>query len=50
MIPSIHLPESDTHTDVLTVIDRFSKYMTFPPCSTFSTAMDLAHFTYDNIV
>ena len=30
------------HDVVFTIVDHFSKYITFIPCSTFSTALDLA--------
>ena len=35
---------------MFTIVDRFSKYVTFLPCSTNSTAVDLASLFYDNIV
>ena len=35
---------------LLTIVDRFSKYVTFVPCSTSSTALDLASLFYDHIV
>ena len=37
-----HLPHSCGHDAVFTIVDRFSKYVTFVPCSTSSTALDLA--------
>ena len=38
------------HDAVFTIVDLFSKYVIFIPCSTFSTALDLAYLFYDNIV
>ena len=35
-------PHSCEHDAVFTIVDRFSKYVTFVPCSTSSTALDLA--------
>ena len=35
---------------MFTIVDRFSKYVTFIPCSTNSTAVDLASLLYNNIV
>ena len=35
---------------MFTIVDRFSKYFTFLPCSTNSTAIDLTSLFYDNIV
>ena len=35
---------------VFAIVDSFSKYVTFVPCSTSSTALDLASLFYDNIV
>ena len=37
-----HLPFSCGHDVVFTIVDRFSKYVTFVPYSTSSTALDLA--------
>ena len=35
---------------MFTIVDKFSKYVTFLPCSTNSIALDLASLFYDNIV
>ena len=35
---------------MFTIVDRFSKYVTFLPCSTNSIAVDLVVLFYDNIV
>lgn len=45
-----HLPQSSGSDAVFTIVDRFSKYVTFVPCSTSSSALDLAQLFYDNIV
>ena len=45
-----HLPLSNGFDAVFTIVDRFSKYVTFVPCSTSSTALHLASLFYDNIV
>ena len=45
-----HFPKSSGYDAVFTIVDRFSKYVTFLPCSTNSTAIDLASLFYDNIV
>ena len=45
-----HLPPSCGYNMVFTIIDRFSKYITFVPCSTSNTALYLAKLFYDNIV
>ena len=45
-----HFPLSNGFDTVFTIVDRFSKDVTFVPCSTSSTAMDLASLFYDNIV
>ena len=45
-----HLPLSNGFDAVFTIVDRFSKYVTFVPCSTSSTALDLAFLFYENIV
>ena len=45
-----HFPLSNGFDSVFTIVDRFSKYITFVPCSTSSTALDLAYLFYDNIV
>ena len=35
---------------VFTIVDRFSKYVTFVPCKATCTASDLARIFYDHIV
>ena len=45
-----HLSLSNSFDIVLTTVDRFSKYVTFVPYSTSSTALDLASLFYKNIV
>ena len=35
---------------VFTIVDRFSKYISFVPFSISSTTLDLAFLFYDNIV
>ena len=45
-----YLPHSCGHDAVFTVVDHFSKYVIFVPCSTSKTALDLAQLFYDNIV
>ena len=35
---------------MFTIVDRFSKYVAFLPCSTNGTAVNLASLFYDNIV
>ena len=45
-----HLPHSCEHDAVFEIVDCFSKYVTFVPCSTSRTALDLASLFYDNIV
>ena len=37
-----HFPPSCGHDVVFTIVDHFSKYVTFVPCSTSSIALDLA--------
>ena len=37
-----HPPYSRGHDAIFTIVDHFSKYITFVPCSTLSTALDLA--------
>ena len=46
----IQLPLSNGFNAVFTIISRFSKYITFVPCSISSAALDLASLFYDNIV
>ena len=45
-----HLPTSEGFDLVFTIIDRFSKYVTFIPCKATCTALDLARMFYDHIV
>ena len=45
-----HLPLANGFDVVFTIANRFSKYVTFVPCSTSSTALDLVSLFYDNIV
>ena len=45
-----HLLVSSGSDAVFTIVDRFSKYVTFLPCSTTSIAVDLARLFYDHIV
>ena len=44
-----HLPTSEGFDLVFTIVDRFSKYVTFIPCKATCTAPDLARLFYDNI-
>ena len=39
-----HLPLSNGFDAVFTIVDRFSKHVTFVLCSTSSTALDLAPY------
>ena len=45
-----HLPTSEGFDSVFTIVDRFSKYVTFIPCKATCTAPDLARVFYDHIV
>ena len=45
-----HLPTSEGFDSVFTIMDRFSKYITFIPCKATCTAPDLARVFYDHIV
>ena len=45
-----HLPLFNRFDAVFTMVDRFSKYVTFVPCSTSSSALNLASLFYDNVV
>ena len=45
-----HLPPSCGHNAVFIIVDCFSKYATFVPCSISSTRLDFAWLFYDNIV
>ena len=44
------LPLSNGFNTVFNIVNRFSKYVTFVPCSTSSTTLGLASLFYDNIV
>ena len=44
-----HLPLSNGFDEVFTIVDRFSKFVTFVPYSKSSTALDLASLFYNNI-
>ena len=45
-----HFPLSNSFDAVFTIVDRFSKYVSFVTYSTSSTALDLASLFYNNIV
>ena len=45
-----HLPTSEGFDSVFTIVDRFSKFVTFIPCKATCTALDLARFFYDYII
>ena len=45
-----YLPTSEGFDLVFTIVDRFSKYVTFIPCKATCTAPDLARLFYDHIV
>ena len=45
-----HLPASERFNSVFTIIDRFSKYVTFTPCKASCTAPDLVRLLHDYIV
>ena len=45
-----HLPISKRYNLVFTIVDRFSKYVTFFPWKTTCTALGLARIFYDHIV
>ena len=45
-----YLPTSEGFDSVFTIVDRFSKYVTFIPCKATCTAPDLARMFYDHIV
>ena len=45
-----HLPLSNGFDAVFIIADAFSNYVTFVPCSTSSTALDLASIVYDHLV
>ena len=44
-----HLPNFEGFDLVFTIINRFSKYVTFIPCKATCTALDLARMFYDHI-
>ena len=45
------LPETQRgHDAVFSVVDRFSKLVTFVPCVTCSTAIDVAQLFFDHLV
>ena len=46
----IHLPTSDGFDAVFTILDRFSKYVTFIPCKATYIAPDLVRIFYNHIV
>ena len=45
-----YFPLSNGFDAVFTIFDRFSKYVTFVPWSTSSTALELTSLFYENIV
>ena len=45
-----HLPTSEGFDSILTIIDRFSKYVIFVPFKTTCTDPDLARIFYNHIV
>ena len=45
-----HLPKSEGFDAIFTVVDRFSKLVTFMPCQTTSSAVDLAWLFFKSIV
>ena len=45
-----YLPTPEGFYLVFTIVDRFSKYITFIPCKATCTAPDLARLFFDNIV
>ena len=45
-----HLPTFEVFDLVFTIIDRFSKYVTFVPCKATCTTPDLVEMFYDHIV
>ena len=45
-----HLPTSEGFDLVFTIVNRFSKFVTFIPCEATCTAPDLARICYDHIV
>ena len=47
---STHLPKYYRYNTVFTIVDRFSKYVTFLPCTISSTTVDLISYFYDNLV
>ena len=49
MVFITHLPSFCGYDAIFTIVDGFSKYVAFLPCSTNSTAIDLASLFYNNI-
>ena len=45
-----YLPTSEGFDLVFTIVDRFSKYVTFIPCKATCIAADLPRIFYDHIV
>ena len=45
-----YLPTSEGFDLVFTIVNRFSKYVTFIPCKATCTVPDLARIFYDHIV
>ena len=45
-----HLPTSKEFDSDFTIVDRFSKYVTFIACKATCAVPDLARLFYDNIV
>ena len=45
-----HLPTSKRFDLVFTIVNRFSKYITFIPCKATCTAPDLARLFNDHII
>ena len=45
-----HLPTFEGFDLVFTIVDRFSKYVTFIPCKATWKAPELARMFYDHIV
>ena len=44
-----HLPTSEGFDSFFTIVDRFSKYVTFIPCKATCKTPDLARMFYDHI-
>ena len=45
-----HLPDSNEFDAIFTIVDRFSKLITFILCLTSSSALDLATLFFERIV